>query len=579
MRIPVCAGFLGIFAAVALAASDPASAQEFPAEACWPEAVVPAGSELTLTPRSQEASLAFRSRARIEVTTLAGEAVADDANFTGRIALAAPAGEIRVGQGEILATTLAGGRFLITAGDRDVLLTPVLGTSVDFSAQAARITGGQLEPAIGNVPISSDAPVEVTLSQPTTLAPWMHPFVAEEGAVRPSRNGTIAAGHKPNVVPINSLQVHMHDPRRQLASRKDQIVACVEFGGTIHPAPVLEIRDVASGGTELTLMLPEAAGLTWADSGRVAVLAADGTFLAADRFRVFGTWAGLAITGLVLCVVGWILAWITRSPRPVETAGWLSWISGAGGKPSLSLFQILLWTVTVFGSLVYVFTLTGELFAITGQVLILLGIAGTGSIAARLVGASQGPPPTSAVPKFADILQTDGAFDLYKVQMFTFTLGAAIYVAIRVVREHAFPELDENLLLLLGISNGIYVGAKFAEDESPLQRAVRLERELELLTEAGIVSAKETAHHKADVELIEEQLATKKGALDAARQAVPQVAATIEAIERDVAETEARLDRARARAAAEEVKLAQIEEKIVSLTKEKTAAVAQAATA
>ena len=50
--------------------------------------------------------------------------------------------------------------------------------------------------------------------------------------------------------------------------------------------------------------------------------------------------------------------------------------------------------------------------------------------------------------------------------------------------DEAFPELDGNLLLLLGISNGIYVGAKAAEGESPIQSVARLDIQLKVLQEA-----------------------------------------------------------------------------------------------
>ena len=68
--------------------------------------------------------------------------------------------------------------------------------------------------------------------------------------------------------------------------------------------------------------------------------------------------------------------------------------------------------------------------------------------------------------------------------MFIFTLGAALFVYGRVLNDHAFPELDQNLLLLLGISNGIYVGSKVAPGESMYRAAERLDIDLKVLNEA-----------------------------------------------------------------------------------------------
>ena len=139
----------------------------------------------------------------------------------------------------------------------------------------------------------------------------------------------------------------------------------------------------------------------------------------------------------------------------------------------------------VFAGLVYVFTLTGQFFSITWEVLTLLGIAGTGSVAARMVALSQGrlAKPDGEL-KFSDLFRSDGVLDLFKLQMFLFTVATAAYVLLRVVLDQAFPVLDTNLLLLLGISNGIYVGSKVAGGESPFQLAERHDLELRLLEEA-----------------------------------------------------------------------------------------------
>lgn len=65
--------------------------------------------------------------------------------------------------------------------------------------------------------------------------------------------------------------------------------------------------------------------------------------------------------------------------------------------------------------------------------------------------------------------------------MFFFTVGAAVYTVGRVVMDHAFPEIDSSLLLLLGIRNGVYVASKLGE--TPLQTASRIETEKRLLEE------------------------------------------------------------------------------------------------
>ena len=54
------------------------------------------------------------------------------------------------------------------------------------------------------------------------------------------------------------------------------------------------------------------------------------------------------------------------------------------------------------------------------------------------------------------------SFDLMKLQLFVFTIVIGVYVVWRITDTATFPALDTNTLLLLGVSQGIYVGGKFA---------------------------------------------------------------------------------------------------------------------
>ena len=66
--------------------------------------------------------------------------------------------------------------------------------------------------------------------------------------------------------------------------------------------------------------------------------------------------------------------------------------------------------------------------------------------------------------RFWALLENErGMFDLFKLQLFMFTLLIAAYVAFRVVRQSAFPIIDTEFLLLMGISNGLYVGSKVGQ--------------------------------------------------------------------------------------------------------------------
>ena len=62
--------------------------------------------------------------------------------------------------------------------------------------------------------------------------------------------------------------------------------------------------------------------------------------------------------------------------------------------------------------------------------------------------------------KWLDLFQTEGRPDLTKVQMALFTTLAAIFVTAKIYGTLEFPELPAGLLTLIGISNGVYLGAK-----------------------------------------------------------------------------------------------------------------------
>ena len=108
----------------------------------------------------------------------------------------------------------------------------------------------------------------------------------------------------------------------------------------------------------------------------------------------------------------------------------------------------------------------------TNQVMALLGFAGLGSLTARWAAIGRGKKAAGegdvvSEPRFWAMLETDGKIDLFKVQLLLFTVLIAAYVAFRVFRQSAFPELDTEFLLLMGVSNGLYVGTKFTQS-SPL---------------------------------------------------------------------------------------------------------------
>jgi hypothetical protein len=51
-----------------------------------------------------------------------------------------------------------------------------------------------------------------------------------------------------------------------------------------------------------------------------------------------------------------------------------------------------------------------------------------------------------------------------RVQMLFFTLITAIFVAVKILVSSEIPDIPQGFLLLMGISNGVYLTAKFIPD-------------------------------------------------------------------------------------------------------------------
>jgi hypothetical protein len=144
-------------------------------------------------------------------------------------------------------------------------------------------------------------------------------------------------------------------------------------------------------------------------------------------------------------------------------------ISTQDGYASLSQLQIVLWTAVVAMSAIYVMTLSGNLISISEGTLILLGIASGTALAARVPALGQtslipaDPAAVPVTPEWSDLLIPDRALqeiDVTRLQMLAFTLITAAFVLIKVVVDYEIPSIPTNFLVLMGISNGVYVGGR-----------------------------------------------------------------------------------------------------------------------
>ena len=145
------------------------------------------------------------------------------------------------------------------------------------------------------------------------------------------------------------------------------------------------------------------------------------------------------------------------------------------GQYSISLTQLLFWTLVVVFAFAYVYASRGEFLSITGQMLILLGISGSTSLAAKVNAMARIPAipdeylrgiRKNRLPRFKSLLSIRDAPNIFKLQIFAFTLLAGVHVVRELLRTGSFPVLEDNLLTLMGISGGIYVANEVATETS-----------------------------------------------------------------------------------------------------------------
>ena len=71
---------------------------------------------------------------------------------------------------------------------------------------------------------------------------------------------------------------------------------------------------------------------------------------------------------------------------------------------------------------------------------------------------------TARSPEWADLVVTGdgrGEVDVTRVQVLFFTVVTALFVILTVATTYTIPEIPTGFMILMGISNGLYVGAKF----------------------------------------------------------------------------------------------------------------------
>jgi hypothetical protein len=449
--------------AVVLVAAGPSARGDAP-PTCW-RTIDLAGNDPVALWRSGdgEPELIFRAGSEVPVR-VPGSGETPAAIPAGTIVeLAESVGQVVVSEGP-LELSRGDERYAVPADPRglDLRLSALQGTRIKLPAA---VSDGKLPANTSADIVLEDGPVEAQLAAPVNLAPalpdnpsaWLDP-----GALPITRGG-------------RTLQVELHAPgwnQSQLAAEAFQACFYRAASDPRAAATLVSLVSSRAGGVTLTVLVPDGFDehMKFYTAVKLQILGPMLGILSDEQSVYIGNPIYAFIVS-ILVVLGLLVLIARLLPSDVTVGGVLtklfSFTIGADGQPSLSLFQVYIWTALVLAGMLYVFFMSGDLLNISQQVLVLVGLAGVGSIGARWIstGTSGTVPATGG--GFWGMFVVEGKPDLLRLQLFLFTLTIWVYVAARVFYEQEFPELDPNVLLLMGISNGVYVGGKWAATAAP----------------------------------------------------------------------------------------------------------------
>jgi hypothetical protein len=486
--------------------------------------------------------------------------------------------QIRRGDGEVwwdgrtpLIVETDGGRFLLPAG-RPVGFQLAEGEKyptrlASQEQRSAAAASGVRSSTTRLLSVGENEAVRLAPLRTLLVKPWLYDEPAELSFARAfGQNG-------PTSVVIRASRSEL-DPT--------ELRACYlsEGASSARRAAVSGAEPIPDFGTAVLLGLPASALQEWRllSSLQIAVANLDGTYAAAGNMTEIGRgWAALISTA-VAAGLFWLLATSRQQNAKFDSEDWSRWFAGLfiGGDndPSLSLFQIYFWTFVIVWGFVYCFVVAGALLVLTADVMALLGIAGTGAVLARWIAGQSGgstSKPAATVYElkgvgvahnqeafgFWQIFSTDGRFDLLKMQVFLFTILVGVYVVWRIAATAAFPALDPNILLLLGISQSVYIGGKFT-DSRPLTRLnqkaldimlnqkakedlLALKRKLDDEVERLGQSKKELHEEEASAELAEDRKSAIAFKLSEIERHINQKIAEIKDLNSEVARVDRRI--------------------------------------
>ena len=146
---------------------------------------------------------------------------------------------------------------------------------------------------------------------------------------------------------------------------------------------------------------------------------------------------------------------------------------GPGTPYSLGKTQMAFWGLLVAISFLGVWLIEYRMERIPAQVLTLMGISGVTGLGSVMINRKPAPagapgpavaaPPHSWKMWFLDIISDGDGVSFHRFQVVIWTLILGSVFAWTVANTCAMPEFENTLLVLMGISNGLYLGFKIPE--------------------------------------------------------------------------------------------------------------------
>jgi hypothetical protein len=188
--------------------------------------------------------------------------------------------------------------------------------------------------------------------------------------------------------------------------------------------------------------------------------------------RPYGYWVYIVVL-LVFTIV--FIRWARNSdvlrvgPRPTD---------GKLQRYSLGRVQMAFWFFIVAASYVFIWMVTSEYRVLPGSVLALIGISAATALGAATIDASgPGSVATSVTPQptegfFTDIFTDDqGKLTFHRFQIAVWSIVLAVIFIASVYHVLTMADFPNELLALMGISSGTYLGFKFPEKQETQNRA------------------------------------------------------------------------------------------------------------